>query len=314
MMLSTVSPKGLPDGRAGAWATAANGERDSIVTNANRRIGSLRFGRCRVRGRIALICAALAACTSEARPLRLGTTTTVEQSGALALLDSLHPPAVMAVVIGPSGQILRSAAAGDLDVVIAHAPSLEQRLLVAPGHAALRCPFVASRFAIVGPAADPAKVARAATAAGALRRIAAARAPFVSRGDSSGTHMKELALWQSAGVSPQGRPWYLETGADQGATLRVADERRAYALADLPTFTKLKGVELRVLFSADTALLNPYTLYVIRSPNPHPAAAAFGSWALADWRARLLALQLPGGTAAFQPLAGACAAPAPGEP
>ena len=258
----------------------------------------------------------MAACTSEAHPLRLGTTSTVEQSGALAILDSLHPPAVIAVVIGPSGQILRSAAAGDLDVVITHAPSLEQRLLVAPGRAALRCPLVASRFAIVGPAADPAKVAGAGTAAEALRRIAAARAPFVSRGDSSGTHVKELALWESAGVSPQGRTWYLETGADQGATLRVADERRAYALADLPTFTRLKDVELRVLFAGDTALANPYSLYVIRSPSPHPAAAAFGSWALTDWRARLLALQLDGGLAAFQPLAGGCAVPPPasGEP
>ena len=246
--------------------------------------------------------------------MRLGTTSTVEQSGALAVLDSLHPPAVVTVVIGPSGQILRSAAAGDLDVVITHAPSLERRLLVAPGHAALRCPFVASRFALVGPAADPAKIAGAATAAEALRRIAAAQAPFASRGDSSGTHVKELALWQSAEVSPKGRRWYLETGADQGTTLRIADERRAYALADLPTFAKVKGVELRVLFTADTALLNPYTLYVIRSPTPHPAAAAFGSWALADWRARLLALQPPGGMAVLQPLAGGCAAPAPGEP
>jgi tungstate transport system substrate-binding protein len=277
------------------------------MTHAIRRIGSLLFGR-------GLICAALAACTSESRPLRLGTTTTVEQSGALAILDSLHPPAVIAVVIGPSGQILRSAAAGDLDVVITHAPSLEQRLLVAPGHAALRCPLVASRFAIVGPAADPAKVAGAGTAAEALRRIAAARALFVSRGDSSGTHVKEVALWERAGVSPQGRTWYLEAGADQGATLRVADERRAYALADLPTFTRLRDVELRVLVAGDTALLNPYTLYVIRSPSPHPGAAAFGSWALTDWRARLVALQLDGGLAAFQPLAGGCAVPASVEP
>ena len=243
--------------------------------------------------------------------MRLGTTTTVEQSGALALLDSLHPPATVAVVIGPSGQILHSAAAGDLDVIITHAPSLEQRLLVAPGHASLRCPFVASRFAIVGPPADPAKVAGAATAADALRRIAAAGAPFVSRGDSSGTHVKELALWTGAGVSPspRGRPWYLEAGGDQAATLRIADERHAYALADLPTFMKLKGVELRVLFAGDTALLNPYTLYVIRSPAPHPAAAAFASWALTDWRARLLAQSPNGSIAAFQPLAGGCVAP-----
>src|SRR5437899_7609830 len=91
---------------------------------------------------------------TQAAPLRLGTTTTVDQSGALALVDSLHPPMPVRVVVGASGTILRSAAAGDLDVVVTHAPSLEQRLLVEPGRAALRCPFVVSRFAIVGPAAD----------------------------------------------------------------------------------------------------------------------------------------------------------------
>jgi len=252
----------------------------------------------------AVICAGLAACTSEARPLRLGTTYTVEQSGALAVLDSLQPPAPLTVVVGPSGQILRSAAAGDLDVVLTHAPSLEERLLVGPGHVALRCPFVASRFAIVGPAADPARVAQAVTAADAMHRIAAAQAPFVSRGDSSGTHVKELALWAAAGIAPGGRTWYVQSGADQAATLRVADERGGYALADLPTFTRLRGLELRVLFTTDTALANPYTLYVLRSP------VGFGSWALGAWRERLLTLRLDDGTTAFATRTGGCAAPA----
>ena len=266
------------------------------------------------RGGAALICAALTACTSEARALRLGTTYTVEQSGALAILDSLHPPTPVTVVVGPSGQILRSAAAGDLDVVLTHAPTLEQRLLVAPGHAELRCPFVASRFAIVGPAGDPAHVAGATSAVEAMRRIAAAggsgRAGFVSRGDSSGTHVKEVALWGAAGVSPAGGAWYVQVGADQAATLRLADERGMYALADLPTFARLTGLELRVLFGADSALVNPYTLYVVRSSAPRPAAARFAPWALAGWRERLLALRLPDGTAAFTARPGACVTPA----
>src|SRR6059036_2118493 len=127
----------------------------------------------RLRWRMAAqMCAALAACTSAPRPLRLGTTYTVQQSGARVV-----------TVIGPSGQILQSAARGDLDVVITHAPSLEARLLA--GHALLRCPFVSSRFAVVGPAADPAGVAKAQQAADAFARIAHARARFVSRGDSS---------------------------------------------------------------------------------------------------------------------------------
>lgn len=258
--------------------------------------------------------AGLTACSSEshASTLRLGTTYTVDQSGALALLDSLHPVARVRVVIGSSGQIIHSAAAGDLDVVITHAPSLEQRLLVAPGRVALRCPFVASRFAVVGPASDPAGVRAAHTAADAFHRIAATRASFVSRGDSSGTHIKELSLWQAAGIAPPGKSdsWYIQMGVDQAATLRLADERRAYALADLPTFTRLTGVDLRVLFAADTALGNPYTLYVIRSASEQSMAERFGSWALAEWRGRLLALRLPDGEPAFASLAGGCAVPA----
>jgi tungstate transport system substrate-binding protein len=261
---------------------------------------------------IALACVVQAGCArgTQAAPLRLGTTTTVEQSGALTLLDSLHPAIPVRTVVGASGAILRSAAAGDLDVVITHAPTLEQRLLVDPGHAALRCPFVASRFAIVGPADDPVHIATAASAADAFHRIAAARSTFISRADSSGTHIKELSLWKAAGVTPDSprSPWYVQAGGDQAATLRIADERAAYALADLPTFTRLTGIDLRVLFTADTALGNPYTLYVIRSAS-ESAATRFSTWAMTIWRPRLLAVQLPGGAAAFAPLPGECAAP-----
>jgi tungstate transport system substrate-binding protein len=250
------------------------------------------------------MCGALAACTRNERQLRLGTTYTVEQSGALAVVDSLAHPAP-ATVVAPSGQILAAAARGDLDVVITHAPSLEQRLLVAPGHVRLQCPFVASRFAVVGPAADPARVAGAASAVDAFRRIAGAGGPFVSRGDSSGTQVKELALWRDAGVQPA-RSWYLESGADQATTLHLADERNAYALADLPTYAKLGDLRLRVLFAADTALTNPYTLYVVRTPDPHPGALAFARWAMDTARPRILALRLPDGTPAFVGRAGGC--------
>ena len=242
--------------------------------------------------------------------MRLGTTYTVEQSGALAVLDSLHPPAPIATVIAPSGQILRSAAAGDLDVIVTHAPPLERRLLVDAGRATLRCPFVVSHFAIVGPAADPAHVTTATSAADAMRRVAAHGGPFISRGDSSGTHVKELALWAAAGIDPGGtkRAWYVQAGTDQAATLHLADERRAYALADLPTLAHLAGLELQVLFAKDTALENPYTLYVVRTPNARAAATAFATWAMDQWRARLIALRLPDGEAAFTSQVAGCAA------
>src|SRR2546430_1902045 len=106
--------------------------------------------------RLVAVCMLLAACRPGPPPLRLGTTYTVQQSGVLAVLESLWTGPRFTTVVAPSGQILRAAANGDLDVVITHAPALEQRLLVDPGHTLLRCPFVASRFAIVGPAARPA--------------------------------------------------------------------------------------------------------------------------------------------------------------
>lgn len=269
--------------------------------DARRRTKSLRL---RVG---ALICAALGACTSApaGRALRLGTTFTVQQSGALALLDSLTPPDSVETVIGASGQILQAAARGDVGVAITHAPSLEERLLAAPGHVVERCPFVASRFAIVGPASDPAGVARATSAADAVARIARAGATFISRGDSSGTHVKELALWRAAGIAPAGKPWYVETGADQAITLHVADERAGYALADLPTLARTSGLELRILFDKDTMLTNPYTLYVVREPDS-VRAAAFAAWAMSAWRDRLLQVKLPDGSAAFVTRPGAC--------
>ena len=255
---------------------------------------------------LVLACVVALGCRAGPPALRVGTTYTVQQSGALAVLEAGWTGPAFATVIGPSGQILRAAANGDVDVVITHAPALEQRLLVARGHALLRCPLVASRFAIVGPDADPAHVAAAASAVDAFRRIAAAGGPFVSRGDSSGTHVKELTLWQAAGGKPATR-WYVESGTDQAATLHLADERRAYALADLPTYAKLGGLGLRLLFSADTALTNPYTLYVVRRPSLHPASRDFATWATTRGREGILALQLADGTPAFVVRPGECA-------
>src|SRR6266550_626072 len=186
--------------------------------------------------RVAAVLLMAAACRAGPAPLRLGTTYTVQQSGALAVLESLWTgPAPLTTVVAPSGQILRAAANGDLDVVITHAPVLEQRLLVGPGHTLLRCPLAASRFAVVGPAADPARVATAATAAEAFRRIAAAGGPFVSRGDSSGTHVKELALWRAAGVPPAPHPdarafatWATHAGREAVLALRLPDGTAAF--------------------------------------------------------------------------------------
>src|SRR5947208_14882223 len=129
--------------------------------------------------RVAAVCLMAAACQAGPAPLRLGTTYTVQQSGALAVLESLWTgPAPLTTVVAPSGQILRAAANGDLDVVITHAPALEQRLLVGQGHALLRFPPAASQFAVVGPAADIACLAYASTVSVTFRCNPTACRPF----------------------------------------------------------------------------------------------------------------------------------------
>jgi tungstate transport system substrate-binding protein len=254
----------------------------------------------------ALICALAAACTSEP-PLRFGTTSTLQHAGALASLDSLRDsaPGRFAILVGPSGGMLRAAARGDLELVLTHAPALERQWL--EGRAVLRCPFVTSRFAIVGPASDPAGAGRARGAADALRRIAASGAMFVSRGDSSGTHERERALWRTAGLDPEPGDTYFETGGDQATTLRLANEWGAYALADLPTLAAQQPPALAILFRDDSALANPYTLFV----TPHDStrredAAAFAAWLLDVWRPRVAALRLTDGTPAFVASRGEC--------
>ncbi|MGH7753691.1 MAG: substrate-binding domain-containing protein [Gemmatimonadales bacterium] len=252
------------------------------------------------------MCGALAACTTREPPLRFGTTYTVQQSGALAVVESLWTARrgadpLLRTVIGPSGLILRSAAAGDLDVVLTHAPSLERRLL-SEGRAGelvrARCPLMASRFALVGPERDLAGVRNARSAAAALRALVRSGALFVSRGDSSGTHTKERELWERAGITPGG-DWYFEAGSDQASTLRMAEEWGAYALADLPTIARIPNLSLAVLFTADTALRNPYTLYLVASAPP--AADRFARW-LADSgsAAAATSLRLPDSTPAFE--------------
>src|SRR5437763_110465 len=111
----------------------------------------------------------------------------------------------------------------------------------------------------------------------------------------------------AAARPPGAGGWYLQAGADQATTLHVADERNAYALADLPTLAKLGGLRLRLLFAADTALTNPYTLYVVRESPRRAAALAFARWAMDSARPRILGLHLPDGTPAFVARTGGCA-------
>jgi tungstate transport system substrate-binding protein len=218
----------------------------------------------------------LASCSAEPAPpqvLRLATTTSTADSGLLdAILPAFeeeHNARVDVVAVG-TGQALALGEAGDADVLLVHARSREDEFLAA-GHGTARYDVMYNDFILVGPADDPAGIEGMATAAEALTAIAAAGASFASRGDDSGTHTKELSLWEAAGITPEA-PWYASLGQGMGETLTYANEQQAYTLTDRGTFLAQQAnlPNLAVLVggstiaeNGDPALLNPYGVLLV---------------------------------------------------
>jgi tungstate transport system substrate-binding protein len=248
--------------------------------------------------RLALLTAAafLAGCSGRPAPtLTLATTTSTQDSG---LLDVLLPRfreqsgvEVKAVAVG-TGQALELGRRGDADVLLVHDPDGEQRFME-EGLGVGRRQVMYNDFVLVGPPADPAGVKGLPSAAAAFTRIARTEAPFVSRGDESGTHAKEKAVWQKAGVEPKGG-WYVRAGAGMGHVLRMASEKRAYTLSDRGTFLALRGgLELAVLGEGDPLLVNQYSVILV-NPRKHPhvrseAAQRFADFLLSAEARRLVA-------------------------
>jgi tungstate transport system substrate-binding protein len=212
-----------------------------------------------------LLAAVLIGC-GDRQPARivLATTTSVQDSG---LLDAILPPFTeqsgidVSVVAVGSGQAMEIGKRGDADVLITHSPAAEKQF-VAEGYAAQRIPFAHNDFVLLGPADDPASVRDADSVREALRRIAGKQAIFVSRGDDSGTHKKELSLWTD---KPQGE-WYLEAGAGMVQVLRIADEKSAYTLSDRGTYlASAKAHGLVMLHEGDAELVNPYSILIVKS-------------------------------------------------
>ncbi len=214
----------------------------------------------------------------------LSTTTSTQDSGLLDLLVPLFEKktgyTVKSIAVG-TGQALALAARGEADVALAHAPSLEKQY-VAEGKLLNRRLVMYNDFVIVGPPGDPARARSAGGAVEALRLIAWSGARFVSRGDNSGTHLLERALWKEAGVEPRGA-WYIESGQGMGATLALAGDRGAYALSDRATYLAFKKrVALAVLLEGDRPLLNIYSV-MEANPSSGPRVNAAGGKAFADF-------------------------------
>ncbi|HSB42353.1 MAG TPA: substrate-binding domain-containing protein [Methylomirabilota bacterium] len=214
----------------------------------------------------------------------LSTTTSTQDSGLLDVLVPMFEKktglTVKTISVG-TGQALALAARGEADVTLAHAPALERKY-VAEGRMANRRLVMYNDFVLVGPADDPARIKGMPKALDAFKRIAESRSRFVSRGDKSGTHALELALWKQAGIEPKGA-WYIESGQGMGQTLGIANDRRAYALTDRATVLAFqKRVDLPILVERDRPLLNIYSVMEVNPANG-PRVNARGGKAFADF-------------------------------
>jgi len=234
--------------------------------------------------------------SAQAETLRMAVTTSFHNSGlAEALLPALQDATgieVHLLVVG-TGQALRLGRSGDVDAILVHSRAAEEAF-VAEGHAPHRTPIMYNDFVLVGPDDDPAGIAISTTATDALGRIAGTQSTFVSRGDDSGTHRMERALWDDAGQNPDAfGTWYREVGAGMGASLNTASGLNAYILSDRASWLNFGNPgALTLLFSGDPVLFNQYSFLPINAVrHPHvnaDAAAQVEAWLTSDVARQLI--------------------------
>ena len=221
------------------------------------------------------------------RFITVSSTTSTEQSGLfkhlLPIFEKKTGIKVHIVAVG-TGQALDIGRRGDADVVFVHAKPLEEKFL-AEGHGVKRFDVMYNDFVLIGPKSDPAKLAGMKDVAQAFRTIKAAQAPFVSRGDKSGTYFAELELWKAAGIdiAKHKGSWYRETGQGMGPALNTAAAMNAYILADRGTWLSFKNrAELEIVVQGDTRLFNQYGVMLV-NPAKHPNVKAELGQAFVDW-------------------------------
>ena len=219
--------------------------------------------------------------------ITVASTTSTQNAGLfdhlLPLFEAESGIEVRVVAVG-TGQALRLARNGDADLLLVHDKPSEEAF-VAEGYGSARFDLMYNDFVVVGPARDPAGIAGTEDAAAALAKIAAAKAPFVSRGDDSGTHRRERALWMAVGLDPTGASgtWYREAGQGMGATLNTASMMEAYTLTDRGTWLSMRGrLDLRLVVEGGAGLRNQYGVTLV-SAEKHPHVKAALARQFAEW-------------------------------
>jgi len=245
---------------------------------------------------------------AEPNVLRLATTTSVDHSGLLPYLlpdfEKKNGIKVHVIAVG-TGKALKLGENGDVDALLVHAPSAEREFM-SKGFGEKREEVMSNHFLIAGPERDPAGLKSCKSAGQAMKRLADGLATFVSRGDDSGTHKKELELWKLVATKPDG-DWYWEVGRGMGPTLLMASEKAAYVLSDRGTFLSMKKkLNLAVCFEGDDSFLNVYSV-ISANPARHPKvrhslAKKFLSWMASKEAQKAIASFIVEGEALFHPL------------
>jgi tungstate transport system substrate-binding protein len=212
----------------------------------------------------------------EKTKLVIASTTSTQQSGLFDILipayekSSRYDIKVEIIAVG-TGKAIRVAKKGEADMLFVHDPFREEKF-VAEGYGINRRAVMHNDFIIVGPGNDPAGIKRLKSAIDTFEEIAEKGSSFVSRGDDSGTNIKELDIWDDAGINPKGKGWYFETGAKMGDTLLTANQKKAYTLSDMGTFLNYETkINLKILFKGDPILRNNYSVIAV-NPDKFPEA------------------------------------------
>jgi tungstate transport system substrate-binding protein len=221
---------------------------------------------------------------AQSKTIILATTTSTQDSGLLDILLPIFEKKtgyfVKTIAVG-SGQAMAMGQKGEADVLLVHSPDAEKKF-IAEGYGVNRRLVMHNDFIIVGASEDPAKIKGIKSSSEAFKRIASAKALFLSRGDNSGTHAKEKTIWKAAGINPEVEKWYQQTGLGMGQTLSVAAEKKGYTLADRGTYLALKkNLGLDILVEGDAILLNIYHVIEV-NPAKWSKVNSAGAKAFAD--------------------------------
>jgi tungstate transport system substrate-binding protein len=267
-----------------------------------------------------MIALAVSSATAADKVLKMSTTSSTQSSGLLDVLLPVFQKDTgirVKVMAKGTGAAIRDGMDGNVDIIFVHAKGREENF-VADGYGLKRYPVMHNDFVIVGPVSDPAKISGMRNAAAALNKIAGSASKFISRGDDSGTHTKEQALWKETGLAMEiktqtvvkkgkkkeisislpaaSEKWYQSIGQGMGKTMTYADEKQAYTLSDRGTYIKFKygktpAVDLEVLCNGDQLLANPYGIIPV-NPVKHPHVKIELARQLVDWITSLKGQQL----------------------